>query len=101
MRYFKILYILLFPLNIEYDKIEEFIAKEHELVSLGGQAAAAAHSLNTPLSTIKIISQDLHDQFKDKKELKKDLEYYVIEVYRCPPTILKQQVNLLSHVLTR
>ena len=34
-------------------------------------------------------------------QLKKDLEYYVIEVYRCPPTILKQQVNLLSHVLTR
>ena len=47
------------------NKIEEFIAKEHELVSLGGQAAAAAHSLNTPLSTIKIISQDLHDQLKD------------------------------------
>ena len=27
------------------DKIQEVIAKEHELVSLGGQAAAAAHSL--------------------------------------------------------
>ncbi len=38
------------------DKIQEVIAKEHELVSLGGQAAAAAHSLGTPLSTIKIIA---------------------------------------------
>ena len=49
------------------DKLEEVIAKEQQLVSLGGQAAAAAHSLNTPLSTIKIISQDLSSQFKDKK----------------------------------
>ena len=31
------------------NKIEEVMAKEHELVSLGGQAAAAAHSLGTPL----------------------------------------------------
>ena len=38
------------------DKIQEVISKEHELVSLGGQAAAAAHSFGTPLSTIKIIS---------------------------------------------
>ena len=29
------------------------MAKEHEMLSLGGQAAAAAHSLGTPLSTIK------------------------------------------------
>ena len=32
-------------------KVQQLIAKEHELVSLGGQAAAAAHSLATPLST--------------------------------------------------
>ena len=28
------------------------MAKEYELESLGGQAAAAAHSLGTPLATI-------------------------------------------------
>jgi two-component system sensor histidine kinase RegB len=33
--------------------MEEVMAKEHEMLSLGGQAAAAAHSLGTPLSTIK------------------------------------------------
>ena len=32
-------------------KMEEVMATEHELLSLGGQAAAAAHSLGTPLST--------------------------------------------------
>ena len=45
-------------------KMEEVMAKEHELLSLGGQAAAAAHSLGTPLSTIKIITQELVKQFK-------------------------------------
>ena len=39
------------------NKMEEIMAKEHEMLSLGGQAAAAAHSLGTPLSTIKIITQ--------------------------------------------
>ena len=75
------------------NKIEEFIAKEHELVSLGGQAAAAAHSLNTPLSTIKIISQDLHDQLKDKKELKKDLELLVNQVERCSQILKRLSLN--------
>ena len=54
-------------------KMEEVMAKEHELLSLGGQAAAAAHSLGTPLSTIKIVVQDLIKQFKDEKDVKKDI----------------------------
>ena len=42
---------------------------------LGGQAAAAAHSFGTPLSTIKIIAQDLLEQLKDNKDLlKKDVD---------------------------
>ena len=41
------------------NKMEEIMAKEHELLSLGGQAAAAAHSFGTPFSTIKLIAQDL------------------------------------------
>jgi two-component system sensor histidine kinase RegB len=47
--------------------MEEVMAKEHELLSLGGQAAAAAHSLGTPFSTIKIISTDLLERFKDNE----------------------------------
>ena len=53
-------------------KMEEVMAKEHEMLSLGGQAAAAAHSLGTPLSTIKIITQDLLKQFKDQKDIMQD-----------------------------
>ena len=59
------------------------MAKEHELLSLGGQAAAAAHSLGTPLSTIKIITQDLVKQLKNNKEFEKDLELLNNQVERC------------------
>jgi two-component system sensor histidine kinase RegB len=56
-------------------KMEEVMATEHELLSLGGQAAAAAHSLGTPLSTIKIIAHDLKNNLKIKMMLKKILSY--------------------------
>jgi len=75
------------------DKIQEVISKEHELVSLGGQAAAAAHSFGTPLSTIKIISHDLFDQFKDNNEVKKDLELLVSQVDRCNAILKKLTLN--------
>ena len=75
------------------DKLEQVIAKEHELVSLGGQAAAAAHSLNTPLSTIKVISQDMYKQFKKKKDIKKDIELLVSQVERCGQILKKLSLN--------
>ena len=65
------------------------MAKEHELLSLGGQAAAAAHSLGTPFSTIKIISQDLIEQFKDDKEVVKDIELLVSQIERCNKILKK------------
>ena len=77
------------------DKIQEVISKENELVSLGGQAAAAAHSLGTPLSTIKIISQDLYDNFKNNKELKKDVELLLSQVDRCNVILKKLSLNPL------
>ena len=75
------------------DKIQEVISKENELVSVGGQAAAAAHSLGTPLSTIKIISQDLYDNFKNNKELKKDVELLLSQVDRCNLILKKLSLN--------
>ena len=70
-------------------KMEEVMAKEHELLSLGGQAAAAAHSLGTPLSTITIIAHDLMKQFKGQKDIEKDIELLNSQVDRCN-TILKR-----------
>ena len=75
------------------NKIQELISKEHELVSLGTQAAAAAHSLGTPLSTIKIISQDLLLQFENNKVLKKDIELLVSQVNRCNEILKRLSIN--------
>ena len=75
------------------NKMEEIMSKEHELLSLGGQAAAAAHSLGTPFSTIKIISSDLLKQFKDNAEAKKDLELLVSQIERCSEILKKLTLN--------
>ena len=74
-------------------KMEEVMAKEHELLSLGGQAAAAAHSLGTPLSTIKIITQDLMKQFKGKKDINKDIELLSSQVERCNQILKRLSLN--------
>tara|TARA_S200000501_G_scaffold345730_1_gene358615 strand:- start:198 stop:1238 length:1041 start_codon:yes stop_codon:yes gene_type:complete len=74
-------------------KMEEIMAQEHEMLSLGGQAAAAAHSLGTPLSTIKIISQELRDQLKDRKELRSDIELLSSQVERCNQILKKLSLN--------
>ena len=69
------------------------MAKEHELLSLGGQAAAAAHSLGTPFSTIKIISRDLLEQFKNNTEVNKDIELLVSQIERCSEILKKITLN--------
>ena len=75
------------------NKMEEVMAKEHEMLSLGGQAAAAAHSLGTPLSTIKIITQELLKQLKDNKEVIQDIELLESQVERCNQILKKLSLN--------
>ena len=74
-------------------KMEEVMATEHELLSLGGQAAAAAHSLGTPLSTISIIAQDLTKQFKGQKDVEKDIELLASQVNRCNEILKRLTLN--------
>ena len=94
LNYFALIFGKESNLRIEaLDKIQEVIAKEHELVSLGGQVAAAAHSLGTPLSTIKIISQDLLKELKNSKEFNKDIELLVSQVNRCNDILKKLTLN--------
>ena len=74
-------------------KMEEVMAKEHELLSLGGQAAAAAHSLGTPLSTIKLITQDLSKQLQGNKEIEKDIELLSSQIERCNKILKRLSIN--------
>ena len=62
-------------------------------MSLGGQAAAAAHSLGTPLSTIKIIAQDLQDQLGQDKNFNKDLQLLVSQIQRCHDILKKLTID--------
>ena len=55
-----------------FDKIQEIMAKENELLSLGGQAAAAAHSLGTPLSTILLTAKELKKAESESNEQPKE-----------------------------
>ena len=75
------------------NRMEEVMAKEHEILSLGGQAAAAAHSLGTPLSTIKIITQELMKQFKNNKDVQKDIQLLSSQVERCNQILKKLSLN--------
>ena len=75
------------------NKMEVIMSKEHELLSLGGQAAAAAHSLGTPFSTIKIISSDLLKHFKDNAEVKKDIDLLVSQIERCSQILKRLTLN--------
>ena len=75
------------------NKMEEIMSKEHELLSLGGQAAAAAHSLGTPFSTIKIISADLLKYFKGNNEVKKDINLLASQIERCGEILKKLTLN--------
>tara|TARA_B110000091_G_scaffold157507_1_gene167845 strand:+ start:1 stop:1281 length:1281 start_codon:yes stop_codon:yes gene_type:complete len=75
------------------NKMEEIMSKEHEFLSLGGQAAAAAHSLGTPFSTIKIICSDLLKQFKGNAEIKKDIELLMSQIERCSEILKKLTLN--------
>ena len=75
------------------NKMEEVMAKEHEMLSLGGQAAAAAHSLGTPLSTIKIITRELKEQLKNQSEVIQDIELLSSQVERCNQILKKLSLN--------
>ena len=71
------------------DKLQQVMAKEYELDSLGGQAAAAAHSLGTPLATISVVAKELKKEIGDESKHSKDLDLLISQAKRCSD-ILKQ-----------
>ena len=65
------------------NKLELILAKEHELESIGLQAAAAAHSLGTPLSTISVIARELEKEIGDNDKYAKDIDLLLSQTKRC------------------
>ena len=76
-----------------YDKIQELMARENELLSLGAQAAASAHSLGTPLSTILLTVTELQKEFGKNEKIKKDLDLLFSQSKRCKEILKKLSLN--------
>ena len=75
------------------DNIQNVMAKEHELSSLGAQAAAAAHSLGTPLSTIALIVRELKEELKGNNKLEKEIDLLISQSDRCNQILKKLSMN--------
>ena len=65
------------------NKLELILAKEHELESIGLQAAAAAHSLGTPLSTITVVARELEKEIGKNPKYAKDIDLLLSQTKRC------------------
>ena len=76
-----------------YDKIQELMARESELLSLGAQAAASAHSLGTPLSTILLTVTELKKEFGNNQKISKDLDLLLSQSTRCREILKKLSLN--------
>ncbi|MDC0627960.1 ActS/PrrB/RegB family redox-sensitive histidine kinase [Pelagibacteraceae bacterium] len=72
-----------------FNKLQEVISKEYELESLGGQAAAAAHSLGTPLATISVVAKELKKDIGDDAEYSKDIDLLISQTKRCSEILKK------------
>ncbi len=59
------------------------LAREHRLAALGGLAAAAAHELGSPLSTIAVVAHELKRAVPQGSPLTEDIALLVSQSDRC------------------
>jgi len=78
------------------NKLELVLAKEHELKSIGVQAAAAAHSLSTPLSTIKLVSKELEKEMVNDEKYSQDIKLLHNQALRCGEILKKLSMSPLK-----
>ena len=79
------------------NKLQQILAKEYELESLGGQAAAAAHSLGTPLATISVVAKEMRKEVGDNSKLTKDIDLLISQTKRCSEILKKiSQKKIIS-----
>ena len=77
-------------------RLELVLAKEHELKTIGVQAAAAAHSLSTPLSTIKLVAKELKKELGDNEKFSKDVDLLLSQSKRCGEILKKLSMSPLK-----
>tara|TARA_B100000579_G_scaffold361657_1_gene319441 strand:- start:2839 stop:4125 length:1287 start_codon:yes stop_codon:yes gene_type:complete len=71
------------------NRLELILAKEQELESIGHHAAAAAHSLGTPLSTITVIARELKKENNQNKQFNEDIDTLLNQAKKCGEILKK------------
>ncbi len=75
----------------EVQRVRERALRDEGILAIATQAAGAAHELNTPLSTMRILLPELRREHADDALLAEDLELLEGQVDRCR-TILREMV---------
>ena len=75
------------------NRLELVLAKEQQLDLIGHQAAAAAHSLGTPLSTITVIAKELKKEVGKNKEYIQDIDTLLEQAKKCGDILKKISQN--------
>ena len=68
---------------------ELVLAREQHLTQLDGLAAAAAHELGTPLSTIFLVARELEQTLQDNSQLAGDIKTLREQAQRCRDILAK------------
>jgi two-component system sensor histidine kinase RegB len=69
------------------------LAQEQRLSALGALAAAAAHELGTPLSTITVVAKEMLREVEPDDPLREDVELLANEADRCRSILARLSVD--------
>jgi two-component system sensor histidine kinase RegB len=70
-------------MELALNMTQRVLAREQRLSALGGLAAAAAHELGTPLSTIAVVAKEMARQAPPHGPLREDADLLVSQAERC------------------
>jgi two-component system sensor histidine kinase RegB len=65
------------------------LSRREQLSALDGLAAAAAHELGTPLSTIALAAKEMRDEVEKESQLADDVELIIAQAARCRAILAK------------
>ncbi|MBI3196123.1 MAG: ActS/PrrB/RegB family redox-sensitive histidine kinase [Rhodospirillales bacterium] len=69
------------------------LAREQRLSALGALAAAAAHELGSPLSTIAVVAKEMSREIEQDDPLREDVELLSAESERCRSILARLSVD--------
>lgn len=72
---------------------QEALAREQRMSALGALAAAAAHELGSPLSTIAVIAKEMLREIEPDDPLREDVELLCAESDRCRSILARLSVD--------